>query len=121
MYGVVEFKGHQYMLTPGDIVDVDKLEQNEGELVSLDNVLFISGETPFIGQPHVEGAKIEAKVIRHDKSDKVTIFRRGVGKWHKKNGHRQQYSSLLVTAVHDGKGNVNKIDPKSKIAVKYLK
>jgi large subunit ribosomal protein L21 len=122
MYGIVEISGHQYKVQPGDLIDVQKLTQQEaGSTVELDKVLFVGGENTVVGTPTVSGAKVTAKVIRHDRDRKIVVFKRSPGKYQKKNGHRQPFTALLITEVNDGNGNVAKIDSNSKEAKKYLK
>jgi len=121
MYGVVQIGGHQYKVQAGDILDVQKLSDEAGSTIELDQVLFIGGEKALVGAPTVSGAKITAKVIRHDRSRKILVSVRKPGKYRKTNGHRQQFTSLLITELNDGAGNSEKIDAKSKAAEKYLK
>ncbi len=120
MYGVVEIAGHQYRVEAGDVLDVEKLSAEAGSNVELDQVLFVGGENPVVGLPTVNGAKVTAKVIKHERSRKVLVFKRRPGLWRKKNGHRQHYTSLLITEINDGNGNTASIDKESKTAKKYL-
>ncbi len=120
MYGVVEIGGHQYRVKAGDVLDVEKLSNEAGSTVELDQVLYVGGEKPLVGLPTVEGAKISAKVIKHDRSRKIIVFKRKPGMYRRKNGHRQHYTALLITEVNDGQGNVDKIDAKSAAAKKFL-
>jgi large subunit ribosomal protein L21 len=121
MYGVVEINSHQYKVQAGQLIDVEKLTTNEpGSFVSFEKVLLISGTTTEVGVPYVKGAKIVAKLVKHDRSRKLIILKRSPGKYFRKNGHRQHFSGLLVTEIHDGKGNVAKIDTNHKNQ-KYLK
>lgn len=121
MYGVVEIAGHQYKVQAGDLIDVEKLTNEAGSLVELDQVLFIGGDKPAVGAPTVNGAKVTAKVIMHDRSRKIIIFKRKPGAYKRRNGHRQHFTALLITEINDGSGNVTKIDAASKNAQKYLK
>lgn len=121
MYGVVEIGGHQYRVQAGDVLDVQKLSDEAGSTVELEKVLFVGGEKTLVGAPTVSGAKVTAKVIRHDRSRKIIIFKRKPGAYKRKNGHRQHYTSLLITEVADGQGNTAKIEADSKNAKKYLK
>jgi large subunit ribosomal protein L21 len=121
MYGIVEIAGHQYRVEAGDLIDVDKLSAEEGSMVNFDQVLFIGGEAPVVGLPTVAGATVTAKVIRHDRSRKIIVFKRKPGRYRRKNGHRQHYTALLITEITDGSGKVVKVDSKSKAAEKYLK
>lgn len=121
MYGIVEIAGHQYRVRPADIIDVEKLGADAGAMVELDKVLFTGGENPRIGLPLVQGAKVVAKVIKHDRERKLIIFKRKNTSGRKcKKGHRQHYTALLITEVVDGNGVVAKIDSDSKVAKKYL-
>jgi large subunit ribosomal protein L21 len=120
MYGVVKIGGHQYRVKAGDVLDVEKLSHEAGSTVELEEVLFVGGEKPVVGLPTVEGAKVTAKVIKHDRSRKIIVFKRKPGMYRRKNGHRQHYTSLLITEVNDGQGNVSKVDAKSKSAKKFL-
>ena len=61
MYGIVEVKGHQYRVSEGDIIDTQKMEGEVGTKVELDKVLFVSGDSPKIGTPVVEGAVITVR------------------------------------------------------------
>ena len=121
MYGVVEVKGHQYKVQPGDIIDVEKMDAEEGKTLDLDQVLFVGGDKPVVGTPTVSNAKVSVKVVRQARSRKVIVFKRAPGKWRKKNGHRQNYTALLVTAVDNGQGQKAEIEKEHKNAKKYLK
>ncbi len=99
MYGIVEIKGHQYRVQEGDILDVQKLEGEIGSTVELDKVLFIGGDAPKVGLPTVEGAKVQAEIIRQARSRKVIVSVRKPGKYVKKNGHRQHYTALKIKSI----------------------
>jgi large subunit ribosomal protein L21 len=123
MYGIVEVNGHQYKVTPGMLLDIEKLDKAEGESLSLDKVLFVADDatTFHVGAPYLNGAAVKAKVIFHDKSKKVLSVKRNPGKYTKKFGHRQDYTCLLITEVVSSSGKKLAIDPASKNAQKYLK
>lgn len=122
MFGIVHINGHQYKVTPGQILDVEKMKNtDEGSNIDLSNVLMLIGDQSAVGAPYITGAKIVAKVVRHDRSRKIIIFKRRPGKYYKKNGHRQEFTTLLITEVHDGKGGIVKIENENKNAKKYLK
>ncbi len=121
MYGVVEIAGHQYCVKAGDIIDVEKISKDINTSVEFDKVLFIGGENALVGLPTVAGAKINAKVIRQARDKKVLVLKRRPGRYVKCRGHRQSYTGLLITEIHDGKGNVAKVDAENKRAQKFLK
>ena len=102
MYSVVEIKGHQYKLSPGDLVDVELLETEVGKTVTFDDVYLVGGEKTLVGFPKVAGAKVTAKVLRHGRGRKIIVLKRAPGRYRKKNGHRQHYTALLITEVSDG-------------------
>jgi large subunit ribosomal protein L21 len=121
MYGIVEIAGHQYKVQAGDLIDVEKLAKEAGTTIALDQVLFIGGDKPLVGAPVVKGATVSAKVIMHDRSRKLIVFKRKPGGYKRRNGHRQHFTALLITEINDGAGNVAKIEKDSKNAQKYLK
>lgn len=97
MYGIVQISGHQYKVQEGDVIDVQKLDEEVGKKLVLSEVLFVSGKP--IGTPHVSGAKVTAEVVKHDRSRKVIVFKRKPGAYQKKNGHRQQYTTLKIQSI----------------------
>lgn len=122
MYGIVEVGGHQYQIGVGKLIDVDKLDVKEGEEVVLNKVLFIGADASNhqIGAPYLEGASVKAKVIRHLKGPKVTVFRRKPGAFYRKNGHRQEYTCLFITELNDSAGKSVQVDSQNERAKKYL-
>ncbi len=120
MYSVVEIAGHQYRVAAGDMIDVQKLEAEVGTDVQLDKVLLIAGEKSIVGAPVVKGAKVVARVVRTDRDRKVIVFKRRPGGYRRKKGHRQHYTCLLVTEIHNGSGEISKIDASSAKAKKHL-
>jgi large subunit ribosomal protein L21 len=99
MYGVVEIKGHQYRVQAGDIIDVQKMDAEVGSTVELDSVLFVGGDSPKVGTPVVDGAKVVAEVVRQARSRKVIVLKRKPGKYQTKNGHRQHYTALKIKEI----------------------
>ena len=120
MYSVVEIKGHQYRVSPGDVIDVEKIEAEVGQTLSFDDVLFVGGENPVLGFPKVQGAKITAKVVKQDRSKKILMMKRKPGKYQKKKGHRQSFTCLFITTIEDGRGQKQEIDNSSERAKKFL-
>ena len=99
MYGVVEISGHQYKVEVGMTIDVQKLDQEAGSTVEFDKVLFIGGEKIMVGAPIVSGAKVVAEIVRHDRSRKIIVSTRKPGKYYRKNGHRQHFTTLKIKEV----------------------
>lgn len=105
MYAIVEIQGEQVKVEAGhDVVVPFMSEKETGDELTFDRVMLISGENePIVGQPVIEGAQIKAKVVDHFKGDKVIVFKkkRRTG-YHKKQGHRQNYTRLMVEEIIAG-------------------
>jgi len=101
MYAIVEAKGKQYKVEPGQEVVVDLMKAEPGEKVELDQVLLVGGLKKGelrVGTPTVEGARVVVEVVRHEKGRKLLMvkYRDGLGK---KKGHRQRYTRLVVKDI----------------------
>jgi large subunit ribosomal protein L21 len=114
MYTVVEIKGHQYKLSAGDLIDVERIEAEVGSSVTFDKVLLVGGSKTIVGAPVVGGATVTAKVVKQGRTRKILVLKRKPGAYRKKNGHRQCYTGLLITEVNDGQGGVTKAEVKAK-------
>ena len=102
MYAIVEISGKQYKVQEGDIVFVDRLEnEEEGKKVTFDKVLLISdGKKVTIGQNTVKGAKVEASVIGHGKGKKILVYKYKAKKnYRKTQGHRQPYKKIQIEKI----------------------
>ncbi len=101
MMSVVEQGGFQFTVNEGDTIRVPLIEAEKGSEVNLDKVLLVrDGEDVKVGTPVVEGAQVKAKVLDHAKSDKVLVIKKIRRKDYKrKNGHRQDYTELLITSI----------------------
>lgn len=114
MYTVVEIKGHQYKLSAGDLIDVERIEAEVGATVTFDQVLLVGGTKTIVGAPVVGGAKVTAKVVKQGRTRKILVLKRKPGGRRVKNGHRQCFTGLLVTEINDGQGGVAKAEAKAK-------
>lgn len=100
MYAIIETGGKQYKVSVGDKVRVEKLEAEVDSTVAIEQVLMVVGDETKIGNPTVEGAKVEAKVTAQAKAKKVIVYKyKPKSGYHKKNGHRQQYTELEITDI----------------------
>ncbi|MGM0431335.1 MAG: 50S ribosomal protein L21 [Spirochaetota bacterium] len=101
MYALVEIKGKQYKAQEGALLTVDKIDQEPGKELEFDSVLMVAdGDKTKVGSPYVKGAKVTATLDEQTKGKKVVVlkFKRRKG-YKRKQGHRQQYSKLLVTQI----------------------
>ena len=101
MKAVIVTGGKQYTVSEGDVLYIEKLEAEAEATVKFDQVLAVlDGENSKIGAPTVEGATVEAKVIKNGKGKKLVIFRYKAKKNEKKKmGHRQPYTKVEITKI----------------------
>lgn len=100
-YAVIRTGGKQYVAKPGDILEVELLEAEEGSEILLDDVLLTRiGETVKVGAPRVAGAVVRAKVLKHFKDKKVIVFKMKRRKGYRnRRGHRQPLTRLQIKDV----------------------
>lgn len=101
MYAIVEMAGQQFKVAKDQKVYVHRLQEDEGKKVTFDKVLLLEdGGNVTIGAPVIEGAAVEAKVVKHLKGDKVIVFKKKRRKgYRKKNGHRQYLTEIVVEGI----------------------
>ena len=101
MYAVIDACGKQYKVAEGDLVFVEKLEANEGEKVTFDQVLLVSDDGKVkVGTPTVKGAKVEATVVKQGKAKKIVVFKYKAKKnERRKQGHRQPYTQVKIEKI----------------------
>ena len=101
MYVIVEIAGKQFKAEKGRKLYVNRLQGDEGSSVSFDKVLLTDNDGQVkVGAPVVEGASVNAKILRHLKDDKVIVFKKKRRKGYKvKNGHRQFLTQILVEDI----------------------
>ncbi|TKD65360.1 50S ribosomal protein L21 [Flavobacterium sp. ASW18X] len=101
MYAIVEMAGQQFKVAKDQKVYVHRLKTEEGEKVTFDRVLLLDDAgTVTVGAPVIEGAAVEAKVVKHLKGDKVIVFKKKRRKgYRKKNGHRQSLTEIVVENI----------------------
>ena len=101
IYAVVETGGKQYKVTPGQAIDVERLDVAEGNTTELDKVLLIAdGDKVTVGTPTIEGAKVVATSQGNGKSKKIIVFKyKPKVRYSKKTGHRQPYTRLVIDKI----------------------
>ena len=104
MYAIVEISGKQFKVEKKQKLFVNRINTEEGKKVSFDNVLMFSdGNKLSIGSPTVSGVKVDAKVLKHLKSDKVIVFKKKRRKGYKvRNGHRQLITQIEINDIISG-------------------
>ena len=101
MYAIVEIAGQQFKVSKDQKVYVHRLANEEGANVSFDRVLLIDNNGAItVGAPAINGASVEAKVLKHVKGDKVIVFKKKRRKGYKvKNGHRQLFTQIVIENI----------------------
>ena len=102
MYAIFETGNVQFRAEEGDVVRVPRVQAEAGDKLTFDRVLLVrGGDETRIGTPHVEGASIEAEVLKNGLGEKVEIFkmkRRATYRLHR--GHRQQFTEVKIDKIN---------------------
>ncbi|HXF62383.1 MAG TPA: 50S ribosomal protein L21 [Caldilineaceae bacterium] len=101
MYAVVRTGGKQYRVAAGDVVEVEKLDGNVGDTVTLTDVLLVAdGDRVQIGQPTVAGASVAARITGQYRGNKILVFRyRPKKRIRVRKGHRQYLTRLQIESI----------------------
>ena len=101
MHAIIETGGKQYKVTEGDTLFIEKLEAEAGQAITFDKVLAIlDGDKATFGAPVVEGAKVDASVVKNGKGKKVIVFKYKPKKgYRRKQGHRQPYTKVTIGKI----------------------
>jgi len=101
MYAIVAAGGHQFRVSQGDVIYIDKVNQEIGSTISFD-VLMIGGEGEVkVGNPKVEGASVEGTVVAQVKGEKIQIYKyKSKKNYHRRAGHRQPYTKVEIKAIN---------------------
>jgi large subunit ribosomal protein L21 len=100
-YAIVHTGGKQYRVAAGDVIRVETIRGDEGDLVELEDVrMLCTGGDVTVGAPSVTGAKVTAQIVGAGRGEKVTVFRyKPKTRYRRKNGHRQPYTDLRITSI----------------------
>jgi len=101
MYAILQQSGHQYRVSPGDRLVVDRLEAEVGSVVALEPVVLVQGDGGTqVGTPVVDGVRVAAVVVAHSKGGKIRVFKYKPKKHYRRtHGHRSLLTELRVEAV----------------------
>jgi len=101
VYAIVISGGKQHRVQNGDLIKVEKLDGDVGSKVTIDEVLMVGGDGETrIGQPTVDGAKVQAEIVRHGRDRKVLVFKKKRRKnYRRMYGHRQPFTHLMITGI----------------------
>jgi large subunit ribosomal protein L21 len=101
MFAVIRTGGKQYKVTSGDVIEVEKLEGEDGSTLTIDQVLMVvDGASTSIGTPLVAGATVTAELVRQARGPKLIIFKKKRRQnYRRKKGHRQDLTVLRITGI----------------------
>ena len=101
MYAIVSTGGKQYKVAEGDIIDIEKLDAEEGQTVSFADVLFFNdGENAVTDTEALAKVTVEGEVLKQYRDDKVLVFKfRRRKRYHRTRGHRQYLTKVRITKV----------------------
>lgn len=106
MYAVIRTGGKQYRVAADDVIEIEKIAGEPGDIVSLEEVLMLGGDGgPTVGTPLITGASVAAEVVEQKRAAKLLVFKKKRRKnYRRKHGHRQQLTALRITEIlTDGK------------------
>ena len=106
-FAIIETGGKQYKVSASKILEVEKLDAEIGKTIKFKNVLLLNDDkNTEVGNPNIEGASVEAKLLENVKDRTILVFHKRRRKHsRKKNGHRQRHSKIQITKIlsKDGK------------------
>jgi len=123
-FAIIQTGGKQYKVSASEILKVERLENPEGKTVEFKNVLFLNDDkTTEIGNPNIQGAKVEATVLKNTKNRTVLVFKKRRRKnSRKKYGHRQPISLIRITKIFSKDGKlIAEAKPQKKITKEIVK
>jgi large subunit ribosomal protein L21 len=118
MFAVFKTGGKQYRVAAEDVLKVDKIKGEPGEIVEFGEVLAVGGDSVTVGAPTVSGALVAAEVLDQGRGAKIIAFKKRRRKnSRRKRGHRQEFTLLRITEIlTDGKKPSKTVEPRAKRA-----
>ena len=107
-FAVIQTGGKQYKVSASEILKIERLNNEEGKTVEFKNVLFLNDDkTTEIGNPNIQGAKVEATILKNTKNKTILVFKKRRRKnSRKKYGHRQPISLIRITKIFSKSGKL---------------
>ena len=124
-FAVIQTGGKQYKVAASKILKIERLANStEGKTVEFKNVLFLNDDkTTEIGNPNIQGAKVEATILKNTKNKTILVFKKKRRKnSRKKYGHRQPVSLIRITKIFSKNGKlISEAQPQKKITKEIIK
>ena len=100
MFAVIRAGGKQYRVAAEDVIRIDRVNGEPGEIVEFGEVLVLGGDTPQLGMPTIAGAMVAGEVLQHTRGDKVIAFKKRRRKnSRRKRGYRHEFSVIRITEI----------------------
>lgn len=100
MFAVIRAGGKQYRVAAEDVIRIDRVVGEPGEVIEFGEVLLLGGDTPQIGAPTISGATVAGEVLQHTRGDKVIAFKKRRRKnSRRKRGYRHEFSVIRITEI----------------------
>ena len=100
MFAVIRAGGKQYRVAAEDVIRIDRVNGEPGQVVEFGEVLVLGGDTPVIGMPTITGAMVAGEVLQHTRGDKVIAFKKRRRKnSRRKRGYRHEFSVIRITEI----------------------
>ena len=100
MFAVIKTGGKQYRVAADDVLKIEKVEGEPGDIIQLGDVLVVGGDNVTLGAPTVAGATVAAEVLEQGRGPKVIAFKKRRRKnSRRKRGHRQEFTLLRITEI----------------------
>ena len=123
-FAIIQTGGKQYKVSASEILKIERLNDEEGKTVEFKNVLFLNDDkTTEIGNPNIQGAKVEATILKNTKNRTILVFKKRRRKnSRKKYGHRQPISLIRITKIFSKAGKlIAEAKPKKQLTKKLVK
>ena len=123
-FAVIQTGGKQYKVSASEILKIERLENSEGKTVEFKNVLFLNDDKlTEIGNPNIQGAKVEATILKNTKNKTILVFKKRRRKnSRKKYGHRQPVSLIRITKIFSKNGKlIAEAGPQNQITKEIVK
>ena len=116
MYAVIKTGGKQYKVSKDDVISVEKLSDDAGKKIKLNEVLIISDKgKPIVGDPLIKGASVEAEIMDHSRAAKITVFKKKRRhNYRRKQGHKQNITNLKILSINSSQGKTKTADTEEK-------
>ncbi len=104
MYAVIRTGGKQYRVVPEDVIEVEKVTGEAGEVIQFGEVLMLGGDgDPQVGTPTISGASVAGQVVEQKRAPKILVFKKKRRKnYRRKLGHRQHMTAVRITEILTG-------------------